>query len=61
MPLKDLSAAGGWKDPNTILMCYREADAETMRRALENRGQTRPSRDTEETQAVSALGARICK
>jgi len=36
-PLKDLCALGGWKDAQTILKCYQQADPVTMRRALETR------------------------
>src|SRR5665213_477858 len=28
--LKDVAAAGGWKDVETLLTCYQQADAETM-------------------------------
>lgn len=37
IPLKDLCALGGWKDPQTVLKCYQQPDAVTMRRALELR------------------------
>lgn len=37
VPLKDLCALGGWKDPNTVLRCYQREDPVTMRRALEGR------------------------
>lgn len=37
IPLVDLSALGGWKDPNTILRSYQRADPVTMRKALEAR------------------------
>lgn len=37
IPLKDLCALGGWKDPQTILKCYQKADEETMRAALRQR------------------------
>lgn len=36
-PLKDLCTLGGWKDAQTILKCYQQADPVTMRRALETR------------------------
>ncbi len=39
--LKDLCALGGWKDHNTILKCYQQADPEAMRVALERRGTLR--------------------
>jgi len=39
--LKDLCALGGWKDHNTILKCYQQADPEAMRMALEKRGTLR--------------------
>ena len=34
VPLKDLCALGGWRNPNTILQCYQRADPVTMRNAL---------------------------
>lgn len=37
IPLADLCALGGWKDPNTILKCYTQPDEQTMRAALNNR------------------------
>jgi uncharacterized protein YeaO (DUF488 family) len=36
-PLKDLCALGGWKNPQTILLCYQREDEETMRDALATR------------------------
>ena len=36
-PLKDLCHLGGWKDSNTILKCYQQADEKTMRNALSHR------------------------
>jgi integrase len=39
--LKDLCALGGWKDHNTVLKCYQQADAQAMRVALENRATLR--------------------
>lgn len=36
-PLKDLCALGGWKNAQTILSCYQQADEATMRAALESR------------------------
>jgi len=32
LPLKDVAAAGGWSDTETLLKCYQEADQETMLR-----------------------------
>ena len=43
---KDLCALGGWKDHNTILMCYHQPDPEAMRLALGNRGTLRNRRLT---------------
>jgi hypothetical protein len=37
VPLKDLCQLGGWKDPQTVLRCYMQADEDTMRTALERR------------------------
>jgi hypothetical protein len=28
--LKDVAAAGGWKDTETLLTCYQQPDAETL-------------------------------
>jgi integrase len=38
-PLKDLCHLGGWKEPQTVLKCYQQADEATMRQALEGRKQ----------------------
>ena len=38
-PLKVLSALGGWKAPQTILMCYVHPDQDALRKALLGRGQ----------------------
>ncbi len=37
IPLKDLCTLGGWKAPQTVLTCYVQPDAETMRQALARR------------------------
>ena len=37
IPLPDLCALGGWKDPKTILKCYAQPDDQTMRAALDSR------------------------
>jgi len=34
-PVKDVAAAGGWKDTQTILTCYVHPDLETMRAVME--------------------------
>jgi integrase len=34
LPLKDVAAAGGWKDVTTLLMCYQHADEATMLRVM---------------------------
>jgi hypothetical protein len=34
MPLRDLAAAGGWRDPTTLLKCYQQPDEDTMRRVV---------------------------
>jgi integrase len=33
-PIKDLAAAGGWRDDKTLLASYLQADAETVRRVV---------------------------
>lgn len=30
LPLKDVAAAGGWKDTETLLTCYQQPDNETL-------------------------------
>ncbi len=37
VPLRDLCALGGWKDPKTVLTCYQVPDQEGMRASLEAR------------------------
>jgi integrase len=37
VPLKDLAELGGWKNAQTILTCYQQADKATMRQALATR------------------------
>lgn len=39
VPLKDLCQLGGWKEPQTVLKCYQQADEVTMREALACRRQ----------------------
>lgn len=34
MPLKDVAAAGGWKEPRTLLICYQQTDQATMDRVV---------------------------
>ncbi len=33
-PLKDVAAAGGWRDEQTVLRAYQQADAETVRQVV---------------------------
>jgi hypothetical protein len=40
--LKDVAAAGGWKDTETLLTCYQQADTETL---LEVMSEERKVRD----------------
>ena len=35
LPLKDVAAAGGWKDMTTLLECYQQPDTETLRQVVE--------------------------
>jgi integrase len=37
LPLKDLCHLGGWKNHNTVLICYQQPDEERMREALAGR------------------------
>jgi integrase len=34
LPLKDVAAAGGWKDVETLLTCYQRPDRETLLRVM---------------------------
>ncbi len=34
MPLRDVAAAGGWKDPTTLLKCYQQPDEETIQKVV---------------------------
>ena len=36
-PLKVLCTLGGWKSPQTVLLCYQQPDQEVMRDALADR------------------------
>ena len=38
LPLRDLCAAGGWNDPQTVLKCYQQPDEDLIRGALDDRG-----------------------
>jgi hypothetical protein len=33
--VKDVAAAGGWKDVTTLLECYQQPDADTLREVVE--------------------------
>ena len=35
LPVKDVAAAGGWKDITTLLQCYQQPDAETLRQVVD--------------------------
>lgn len=35
LPLKDVAAAGGWKDITTLVTCYQQPDDDTLRRVVE--------------------------
>jgi hypothetical protein len=35
MPLQDVMAAGGWRDPGALTRAYQQADAETVRKVME--------------------------
>jgi hypothetical protein len=40
LPMKELMELGGWKDPNTILSCYQQAELESLREALAARSES---------------------
>lgn len=35
LPVKDVAAAGGWKDINTLLTCYQQVDEETLQEVID--------------------------
>lgn len=35
LPVKDVAAAGGWKDITTLINCYQQPDEETVRSVVE--------------------------
>jgi hypothetical protein len=37
LPVKDVAAAGGWKDIRTLTDCYQQPDEETLRLVVEYR------------------------
>jgi hypothetical protein len=38
--VKDVAAAGGWKDITTLIECYQQPDEETLRSVMEYRKPT---------------------
>jgi hypothetical protein len=40
LPMKELMELGGWKDPDTILTCYQQAELESLRGALASRSES---------------------
>ena len=40
-PLKVLCELGGWKEAQTVLRCYQQADEVQLRKALESRRKVR--------------------
>jgi hypothetical protein len=41
LPLKVLCDLGGWKEAQTVLRCYQQADPGQLRKALESRPRVR--------------------
>ncbi len=37
LPIKDVAAAGGWKDVTTLINCYQQPDEDTLRTVVEYR------------------------
>lgn len=35
VPVKDVAAAGGWKDISTLIDCYQQPDDDTLRAIVE--------------------------
>ena len=63
VPLPDLCALGGWKNPQTILECYQQPDSGTQRRALEERRvrvePTQPTDTRRETELAAAASTHM--
>lgn len=47
LPLKDVAAAGGWRDIETLLTCYQQPDRETLLRVMQTAREV-PDRALEE-------------
>jgi hypothetical protein len=43
LPVKDVAAAGGWKDITTLINCYQQPDEETLRAVVEFRRKLSPA------------------
>ena len=41
LPLKVLCELGGWKEAQTVLRCYQQADSLQLRKALDSRASVR--------------------
>jgi hypothetical protein len=55
LPLKDVAAAGGWKDVTTLLTCYQHAGEATMLKVMEFAGEAgESSRDRRAGETVAA-------
>jgi len=55
MPLRDVAAAGGWRDPTTLLKCYQQPDEDTIERVVLDAPKlmSRPVRGVEVTPKVT--------
>lgn len=60
MPLRDVAAAGGWKEPTTLLKCYQQPDEETIQKVVLEAPKLRsqPVRQSEVTPLVTPRQAR---
>ena len=60
MPLRDVAAAGGWKDPTTLLKCYQQPDEETIQRVVLEapKLRSRPARQVSATPTVTPAQSR---
>jgi integrase len=60
MPLRDVAAAGGWKEPTTLLKCYQQPDEETIQKVVLEapKLRSRPVRQSKVTPLLTPRPAR---
>ncbi len=58
MPVVDVAAAGGWKDPTTLLKCYQQPDEATIRCVMLEAPKLRSRPDSTPTATLPVDGIR---